>query len=138
VVAVVEETEGATATGGVVDDFGHHGVVFTEIELVADANLAGWVDEDVPQAQLGIELAKEEDFDAGTGLFLVAIEASGEDLGVVEHKNVLFIEIIEYVGELLAVLNNAALGMDHHETTVVAIGGGILRYALFRKFVVEL
>ena len=72
--------------GGVVDHFGYQQVVVAEVELVADADLAGRIDQYVPQAQLAVEFAQQEDFDFGARFLLVAVQTGGENLRVVEDE----------------------------------------------------
>ena len=72
VVAIVEEAKCASARGGVVDYFSHDSIVEVEVEFVAYANLAGGVNENVPQLMLGIEFAQQEHFYLGAGLFLIS------------------------------------------------------------------
>ena len=45
---VIKETQRASTTGGIVDYFSHHRSVLVEEELVADTNLTGWLDQDIP------------------------------------------------------------------------------------------
>ena len=122
--AVVEEAQGAPAAGGVVDDFGHNGAVFAEVELVADAYLAGRIDDDIPVAQVGVELAAQEHFDACAGLLLAAVETGGQHFGVVEHEDIVLAKIVEEVLEHL-VFNLARLAVEHHHAAFVAVRGGV-------------
>ena len=57
--AVEQEAERPAAAGGVVDDLGDEVLVLPEVELVADANLPGRIDEHVPEQGLAAELAEE-------------------------------------------------------------------------------
>ena len=123
-VAVVEEAQRASARCGVVDDLGHHRVVQAKVELVADANLACRLNEHIPQLVIGIELTQEEDLDARTGLLLVAKEFGGEDLGIIEHKQVMRVEILKDILEN-AVLDLVAALVQDHEAGLVAHGRGI-------------
>ena len=84
--AVEQEPERASPRGGVVDHFGYQQVVVAEVELVADADLAGRIDQYVPQAQLAVEFAQQEDFDFGARFLLVAVQTGGENLRVVEDE----------------------------------------------------
>ena len=52
--AVVEESDGTTARGGIVDHFGHESVAVAKVEFVADADFASGVDDDVPKACFGV------------------------------------------------------------------------------------
>ena len=113
VVAVIEETQGAAARGGIVDDLGHHRVVKPEVELVADANLAGGLHEHIPQLVVGIEFAQQEHLDTCSRLLLVAEEFGGEDLGVVEYKQVMGVEVVKYVLEHF-MFNLVALLVEYH------------------------
>ena len=124
VVTVVEESQGASAAGGVVDDFRHDGVVLTEVEFVADADFPCRFHEHVPQPQFGIQFPEEEYFDVGSRLFLVDVESGGKDFGVVEDEDVLVVEVFEQVDEV-AVLYRAVLAVQHQQSAFVAVGGRI-------------
>ena len=137
VVAVVEEAQRAAAARRVVDHLGHDRVVFAKVELVANAYLAGGVDEHVPQAQLAVELAEQKHLDARARLFLVAIEAGGKHLGVIEYKNVMLVEIIEHLLEHL-VFDVSRLPVEHHHAALVAVGRGIFRNLLLGELELEL
>ena len=136
---VVEESQRAAATGGIVDHLGHHRSVVLEEQLVADTDLTGGLYEDIPQAQVGIELAQQEHLDLGVSLLLRAIEARGEHLGIVEDKGVMLVEVVEDVAEVeihgvalgilqlvafivfLRHLNLATLAVNHHQAALVAM-----------------
>ena len=123
--AVEEETDGAAAGGGIVDDFGNKGFVGTEIEFVADTDFAGGVDDDVPETHFLVELTLEEDGDFGTGFFLFAIEQGREDLGVICHDDIAGMEIIEEVFEK-TMLDVLGVAVENHEAGFVALLGGLL------------
>ena len=135
--AVEEEAERTSARCGVVDHFGHEQVVVAEVELVADADLAGGVHQYVPQAQLAVELAQQEDLDLGPGLLLVAVQTCGEDLGIVEYEEVLFVEVLDDVLED-AVLDGALGPIDHHQTRFIAVLGRIPGQHVGRELVAVL
>ena len=137
VVAVVEEAERAAAARGVVDDFRHNGVVLAEIELIANSDFTRGVYEHVPQAQFLIELTQQEHLDACAGFLLVAVEACGEDLGVVEHEDVVLVEEVEDILEH-AVFNLARLAVEHHHAAFVSMRRGILGNLLLRQVELKL
>lgn len=137
VVAVVEEAQCASAAGSVVNDFGHDGVVVAKVELVAYTYFACGVDEHVPQAQLLVEFAQQEHFDACTGFLFIAVESRGEHLCVVEHEHVVGAVKAEYVFEH-EVLYVACGAVEHHHAAFVAVGGRVLGYALLRELELEL
>ena len=118
--AIVEEAQGTATAGSVVDDLGHHGIILSEVEFVADTYLAGRIYKHIPQTQVFIEFAEQEDFYLGSRLLLVAIEAGRKDFRVVENEHILFIEIVKDVVEMLTVLYLTTLGMDHHKAAVIA------------------
>ena len=136
-VAVVEEAQGASAAGGIVNHFGHDGIVFAEVQLVANTDFAGGVHEHIPEAEFLIKFAQEEHFDACVRLLLVAIEAGGKHFCVVEHEDVVLVEIVQDVLEH-AMLYLAGFSMEHHHAAFVAVGCGILGDFLFGEFVLEL
>jgi hypothetical protein len=136
--SVVEEAECSSSAGGVVDDFCHHGLVFSEVEFVSDSDFACGFDEYVPESELGVEFSQEEYFDFGSCLLLVAFEACGEDLGVVEDEDILVVEVIEDVVEVVAVLDDSAGGVEYHEATFIAEGCGVLCDAVVWELEFEL
>ena len=137
--AVVKETQGASAAGGVVDHFCHHRSALIEKQLVADAYLAGWLHENVPQSHLFVEFTKQEHFYLGVGSLLCAVEAGGKHLGVVEDEGVALVEIVEHIAEIqillvtlrvserLAILvglehlDGLRLFVQHHQSAFVAM-----------------
>ena len=137
VVAVVEEAECAAAARGVVDNFRHDGVVFAEIEFIAYSDFPRGIYQHVPQAQFLVEFAQEEYLDSCAGFFLVAVEACGEHLGVVEHENVVLVEEVEDILEH-AVLYLARLAVEHHHAAFVSMRRGILGNLLLRQVKLKL
>ena len=137
VVAVVEEAERAASARGVVDDFRHNGVVLAEIELVANSYFSRGIYQHVPQAQFLVEFAQQEHFDPCAGFLLVAVEACGEDLGVVEHENVVLVEEVEDILEH-AVLYLARLAVEHHHAAFISMRRGILGDLLLRQVKLKL
>ena len=139
---VVEEPQGTSARGGVVDDLGHHGAFAVEEQLVADTYLACRLYQHVPQAQLLVELAQQEHLNLGIGLLLGAIESGWEHLGVVEDKGVALVEVVEQVAEGHVFLRVVALGIfledidflafavNHHEFALVAVVDAVYRSVL--------
>ena len=132
--AVEEEAQRAAARGGVVDHLGHQQVVVAEVEFVADADLARRVHQHVPQPQLAVQLAQQEDLDLGAGLLLVAVQTRGKDLRVVEDEEVLFVEIVDDVLEN-AVFDGPFGPIDDHQARFVAVLGRVFGQHFGRKFV---
>ena len=140
VVAVEQEAQRTTARSGVVDHLSHQQVVIAEIEFVTDTDFACRIDQHVPQTLFAVQLTQQEDFDLCAGLLLVAIEACGEYFGIVEDKDVVGIEVVDYIFESF-VFDCAFGAIDDHQTRVVAVIGRILcqhfgrkRIAVLRKF----
>ena len=79
------------------------------IQLVTYTDLTGRVDQHIPQAQVLIQLPQQEHFDTCTRLFLVAIKAGWEHLGIIEDKHILVVEIVKDVFKVLAMLDIPAL-----------------------------
>ena len=148
---VVEETQGTSATGRIVDDFCHHRTVFLEEQLVADTNLTGRLHQYVPQTQVGIQLTQQEDLNLGISLLLRTIQTGRKHLRIVEDDDVALVEIVDDAAEfdkLLGVVtffvflehvNGLTLTVnDHHTALVAAIdlfgsAVGILKH-LVRRF----
>ena len=118
--AVEEETHGAAARGGVVNHLCHQRLVGTEVELVADAYLAGRVDNDVPQAHVLVQFTLQEHGDFGTGLLLLAIQQGREHLGVVGHHHIALVQVVKQVFEQ-TVLDGLGVAVQHHEACLVAL-----------------
>ena len=149
---VVEEAQRAASAGGVVDDLSHHRTTVVEEEFVADANLAGRLNEHVPQAHLLVQLAQQEHLNLGIGLLLRSIETGGEYLRVVEDEGVALVEIVEYITEIevfaldgvslvvaLEEVDGLRLAVQHHELALVATGNahGFLRAVLVLKLAID-
>ena len=135
--AVEEETQGASSGGCIVDDFGHKGLILTEIQLVADTYFPCRIHDDIPESLFAVKLPQEENHDVGPGLFLLAVEAGGEDLRVIEDEYVTFSEIVDDVLEQ-AVLDFAGVLVENHKAGLIPPLGGILGDAFLREFEVEL
>ncbi len=135
--AVVQETECAAARCGVVDNLGHQTLVFAEIEFIADADLACRIDQHVPQTAFGVQLAQQEDLDAGSGLLLIAIQTRGKDLCVVENHKILLVEIVDEFLENF-MFDFLALLVQHHHLTFVTMVRRLQCDTIFRKFELEL
>ena len=134
---VVEEPEGASAGGGVVDYLGHHGVILSKVKLVAYSDFSGRVHDHVPEPLLLVEFAKQEHHDVSLGLFLLAVEFGREYLGVVEDEVVALSEIIYYVFEL-PVLYLSGVLVEHHEFALIPPAGRLFCYPVLRKIEIEL
>ncbi len=76
----------------------------------------------VPQAQLAVEFAQQEDFDLGARFLLVAVQTGGENLRVVEDEEVLFVEVFDHLLEN-AVFDGALGTIDHHQAGFVPVFG---------------
>ena len=135
---VVQETERTPARRRIVDDFCHHGIIFTEVQLVTYTDLTGRVDQHIPQAQVLIQLPQQEHFDTCTRLFLVAIKAGWEHLSIIEDKHILVVEIVKDVFKVLAMLDIPAFLVQHHQTGFVTMARRILGNLFFRQFEFEL
>ena len=91
---VIEEAQGTSSGGRIVDDLRHELIILTEVELVPDTDLTSRIYDDIPQLECGIELTQEEDLDLGSSLLLVAVHTGGEDLGIVEDKDIILLEVV--------------------------------------------
>ena len=131
-----QEPERAAPRSGIVDHLGYQQVVVAEVELVADADLAGGIYNHVPQQAFAVEFAQQEHLDLGAGLFLVAPHAGRKYLGVVHHEGVALIEIVEDVLEFL-VLDLARFAVHHHQLRAVAVFGGVQGDEFFGDFELE-
>ena len=130
--AVVQEAQSTSAACGIVDNLGNHGSGVVEEELVADTYLTGRLHKDIPQAHFPVQFPEQEHLYLGIGLLLGAIESGGEYLGIVEYKDIAFIEIVDDIAELYVFsLNGVAvsifleevylsrLTVQHHQSGLV-------------------
>ena len=124
--AVEQEAQRAPARGRIVDHLGHQQVVIAEVEFVADADLAGRVDQHVPEPQFAVQFAQQENLDLGTRLLLVAVEACWEDFGVVEYEEVFFVEVFDDVFEN-TVFDSAFGAVDDHQARIVPVFRRVFR-----------
>ena len=134
---VEEEAERTAAGGGVVNHLRHQALVLAEIQLVADADLAGGINNHVPQPLFPVQLPQEQHHNIGTGLFLFAVQTGRKYLGVVEHKGVSFAEIVDDILEL-AVLQLAGVFVEDHHARLVPPAGRFLGNAVLAKVEVKL
>ena len=105
--------------------FGDGETMVAEIELVADADFAGRLNEHIPELVFSIEFAEQEHLDFGTRLFLVAIEARGKHLSVVVDKDVAIFKIVDDFLEH-SMFNLAGGAVNDHHSRLVALRGGAL------------
>ena len=134
---IEQETQGAATGGGVVNHLGHQRTGLAEIQFVADADFAGGIYNHVPQPLLAVQFPQQEDHDIGPRFLLLAIEAGGENLGVVQHKGVSFAEILDDILENL-VFDFAGLSVEDEHARFVTPAGGLLGYPIFRQDELEL
>lgn len=120
-----------------IDDLRHDGVVFAEVELVANADFPCRLYQHIPEAKLLVELAQEEHLDVRPRLLLIAEEACGKHLRVVEDEHIVFVEVVQEVDEV-AVLYLAAVAVKHEQAAVVAVRSGIFCNMVFGKVELEL
>ena len=137
VVTVVKEAKRTSATRRVVNHFGNNGVVFAKVEFVANSDFTSRINQHVPQAEFFVQFSKKEHFDACTGFFLVAIQTSGEDFGVIEDEHIVLVEKTQNVFEH-EVLNVTSRTVKHQHSAFVAMRSRIFCNPFFRKFVLEL
>ncbi len=93
--SVIEETQCASTRGGIVDYLSHHRLIVAKVQLVAYTDLASRFHQNIPQLILRTKFPEQEHFDAGTGLFLIAIEKSREHHRIIVDKQVSLIKIID-------------------------------------------
>ena len=107
---VIKETERTTARSRIVNNFSHHRIVVTEIQLIADTYLTGRVYQYIPQTEFFIQLAKKEYLDTGTGLFLITIQTGREYFRIIEDEHIFVIKVVQNIFEFL-VLNLTCLSV---------------------------
>ena len=118
--SVIKETERTSAGSGVINYFGHHRIVRTEIQFVTDTDLTCRIDQYVPQTKFFIQLTQQEYFDTSTCLFLVTIQTGREYLRIVEYKHIFIIKVVQHIFEHL-VLNLTCITMQYHQTRLIPI-----------------
>ena len=124
-----------TPRGCIVDNLSNETIF--EIQLVANADLAGRVYDHVPQAALRVQFTQQEHLDARAGLLLVAKETGGEDFRVVHDHHVAFAEVFSNIGEHF-VLNGSGSPIEDHESRRITGLGGIFGNEILWVVVFEL
>ena len=130
---VIEETQGTTTTGGIVNHLSHHRAILLKEQLVADTNLSCGFYQHIPQAQLLIKFAQQEYLNLGICLLLSTIEASGEHLRIIQQHCVTLAEVVDDVAELnklvggitfivlLEHVDGLALTVHHHHAAFITM-----------------
>ena len=96
---VIQKPQGAAPRGGVIDHLGHQLLVFTEVKLVPNSDLPGWVHQHIPQVLIGIQFPQQEDFNFRSRFLLIPEQAGRKHHGIVEDKKILRVKIVQYVLE---------------------------------------
>jgi len=135
--AIKQKAQSASPGCRVVNDFGHHRFVFTEIKFVADTNFTGRIDQHIPKTEFFVEFSEQEHFNLSTRFLLVAVQASGKHFGIVEDEYILFVEILCNFFEY-TVFNRTGSPVEHHQPGFVPVGRRILGDQLFRQLELEL
>ena len=136
---VVEESEGTSTAGGIVNDLSHHRTILLKEELITDTDLTGRLHEHVPQTQFLVEFTQQEHLDLGISLLLGTIQTGRKHLGIVEDKGIVLVEIVEHIAEVeedgfpllveqilsvlifLGRLDALTLTVNHHQTTFITM-----------------
>jgi len=146
------EADAAFAEFGTGQDFGLEFIVLAEEEALTDTDLAAGADQAFPIVRFGGKLAGEENLDASmeksagcgivladwlsAGAFAAAIEAGGEDAGVVENNKIAGPEQVWEIAKQ-AIRITAGDALDAQHAGVVTGGEGFLGDELVRKVEVE-
>ena len=130
---VEEESQRTSTRSGVVDHLGTQNIVLAEVELVTNTDFTRRIDQHVPQSQLAIQLAEQENLDLGSRLLLVTVEACREHLRIVKDKAIALIEVVKDILER-AMLDLLRVAMHDNHTRIVSMCRRILGYKLGRKF----
>ena len=124
---IVEETQCTTARSGIVNNLCSQNIILAKVELIADTNLTRRIYQHIPQSKLTVELTKQENFNLGTGLLLISIEASRKYLCIVKDKAVFLLKIVENIFKD-AMLNLARISMYDNKARLITINLRILCY----------
>jgi len=135
-IAIVGETNCTTTGRGVIDDFAVEAIV-VEVDLVSDANLASRLNQDIPNALLGLQLTEEHDLDLRIGLFLLTEQTGWEHLCVVHNDHITLVHVLQDVLELL-VFDITRLAIENHHFGGFAWVSWILGDRVFRNRELEL
>ena len=70
---IEQETQSSPARSGIINDLGHHTIIFPEIQLVPDTYFPSRINQHVPNTQFRVQLSQQKHLDLRTGFFLVSI-----------------------------------------------------------------
>ena len=102
-------------------------VVVAEVKLVADADFSCRVNQHVPQAQLAVEFAQQEDFDLGARFLLVAVRDRAGKTFVSLKMNRSFSSKYSMISLKMRVFDGALGTIDHHQAGFVPVFGRVFR-----------
>ena len=135
--AVIEKTQCSAAGCGIVNNLCHKRIILSKIEFVSNSNLSCRVHKNIPKALLAVELPKKEYLYIRTCLLLIAVQACRKDFGIVKHKEVALICVINNILKNL-VLYLATLLMQNHKTALIPIFGRVFCNTLHTEGKIEL
>ena len=153
---VIEETQGTSTTGGIVNHLSHHRPIFLKEEFVTDTDLTCRLHQHIPQTQVWVQLTQQEYFYLGIRFLLRTIQTCREHLRIVEDKGIILIEVIQDVPEvqidglpfligqvvtlfiLLCHLDLSALTVYHHQSAFIAMETWLKCHLLLRKLKLKL
>ena len=135
--SIKQESQSTSSRCGIVNHLGYKTVVLTEIEFVANSDLASRIDQHIPETCFSIQFSQQENLDARPCLLLVAVETSWKDLGIVEEHKVFLVKIVDELLEYL-VLNLFAFLVEHHKTGFITMFCWQKRNMVFWEFEFEL
>ena len=73
ILAIKQKTQRSPARSGIINDLGHHAIIFSEIQLVPDTYFPGRINQHVPDTQFRTQLPQQKHLDLRSGFFLVSI-----------------------------------------------------------------
>ena len=86
---------------------------------------------------LCVEFAEQRHFDTRTGFIFFAVEFGGENLGIVKHEEVAFVEVVDHVAEHF-MLDVSCFTVDDHQACFVAFFCRVKCDKFFGQFEFEL
>ena len=98
---VIKESQSTSARSGIINNFGHHRVVITKIQLITNTDLTCRIYQYIPQAKLLIQFTQQKNLDTCTGFLFISIQTRREDFRIIKDKHIFIIKILQDILEYL-------------------------------------
>ena len=132
--ALVEEAHGAPAVLADGQDFRDE-LAVAEHEARAGLGLFAGLEDDLPIRQ--VQPTQEQELNRAAGAFLHAVQARGDDAGLVDDQHIAGVQVVDHIAEDF-MLNRAGIAMVDEQAAAVARLDGRLRDQLLRQVIIKI